>query len=151
MLAIWRSKTSRLGTVFQHVLIEGEHLEFIKHAKSLLPSDARLLPIGNAAWASRLGTALQALGVPLGLLTLGSLRAGGATEDYMRHENLSRTQFRGRWRSLSSVSHYLQSACAVLAALELSGPCQDLIASLSPLADVLFPLPPSLLAGSRRY
>ena len=41
-------------------------------------------------------------------LAPGGLRPGGATHDYLRHQNLMRLQWRGRWGSAATLHHYVQ-------------------------------------------
>ena len=52
--------------------------------------------------------------------TLGGLRSSGATLDFLRHENLDRVKWRGRWASDSVLKHYLQLGVYHLAALKFS-------------------------------
>eukprot|EP00971_Amphidinium_carterae_P179667 3563154-Amphidinium_carterae.1 len=42
--------------------------------------------------------------------TPGSLRGSGATFFYMCTEDISRLQWRGRWRRLATLEYYLQEA-----------------------------------------
>ena len=54
--------------------------------------------------------------------TVGGLRPGAATADYLRTQNTSRTQWRGRWASPQVLRHYLQLGTYHLMGLSL--PCR---------------------------
>ena len=45
--------------------------------------------------------------------TLGSLRAGGATDHFQRHRNLGELQYLGRWKQASTLQFYLHEAYAI--------------------------------------
>ena len=47
--------------------------------------------------------------------SLGGLRAGGATYNFLVTENVQAIQRRGRWKSLKTLEHYLQEGTALLA------------------------------------
>jgi len=53
-------------------------------------------------------------------ITPGGLRSSGATGDFMRHENLSRVKWRGRWATDSVLKHYLQLGIYHLASLQFA-------------------------------
>lgn len=55
-----------------------------------------------------------------GLVTVYSLRRGGASWDFLQHQSLERTLLRGRWASTSSARIYLQDATAMVTHLELT-------------------------------
>lgn len=55
-----------------------------------------------------------------GLITVYSLRRGGASWDFLQHQSLERTLLRGRWASTSSARIYLQDATAMVTHLRLS-------------------------------
>ena len=52
--------------------------------------------------------------------TLGGLRSSGATLDFLRHENLDRVKWRGRWQSDAVLKHYLQMGVYHLAVLKFT-------------------------------
>lgn len=148
--AIWKSKTSRHGFVIQHVVLSCPIvLGILRVLKEISPRGAPLLPYSQNVFQSRLKTLLQRLGIPVGLFTLGSIRAGGATEDWLVNENLGRVQFRGRWRDPKSVQHYIQEATACLAALAMSRRTANLVATLDGLLGSLFPPSAALMRRSR--
>lgn len=55
-----------------------------------------------------------------GAFGLYSLRRGGATFDFLRHNSMERTLLRGRWSSSSTARVYLQHTVAAVYQLELS-------------------------------
>ena len=55
-----------------------------------------------------------------GLLTVYSLRRGGATWDFLQHQSMERTLLRGRWSSTSTARIYLQDAVATVSHLQLT-------------------------------
>ena len=65
-------------------------------------------------FAELLAEALLELGLDGCGLTPASLRAGGATEMYVRTRDTGLVQFAGRWRSPQSLLHYIQGAMATM-------------------------------------
>lgn len=61
-----------------------------------------------------------------GLITVYSLRRGGASWDFLQHQSLERTLLRGRWSSTSSARIYLQDATAMVTHLALTPSQKDL-------------------------
>ena len=55
-----------------------------------------------------------------GLLTVYSLRRGGATWNFLHHGSMEKTLLRGRWASTSTARIYLQDATATVSHLQLS-------------------------------
>lgn len=68
-----------------------------------------------------------------GLVTVYSLRRGGASWDFLQHQSLERTLLRGRWASTSSARIYLQDATAMVTHLRLSAVQQAALESGSAL------------------
>ncbi len=107
-------KTRRTGPRVQHVTIENSCLlndlrAFLatrQPEEIVFPSYAALDRL-TKAWLAKL------LGAGHGL-TLGGLRAGGATYFFLETENVPWVQRRGRWSSARSLDHYVQQATAVL-------------------------------------
>ena len=78
------------------------------------------LPRGEALWPGtprslvvRLQKVLGALVPQPARFTLGSLRSGGATHLFQRWgEDVGRLQWRGRWRVVTTLAHYIQELTA---------------------------------------
>ena len=94
---------------------------------------------------------LKVLGVEDLGFTLASLRTGGATRHFRRHQNIGRLQYLGRWKNASTLQHYLQEAMAMHVEARLSDPSREMIAYLlKEQAHVLScppPLPAQTLLG----
>ena len=54
--------------------------------------------------------------------TVGGLRAGAATADYVRTQNTGRARWRGRWASDTVLKHYIQLGTYYASATEFSEP-----------------------------
>ena len=46
--------------------------------------------------------------------TVGGLRGGGATEHFLKHQNVPLLRRRGRWTQLNTLDRYLQEGVAAL-------------------------------------
>jgi len=81
---------------------------------------SRVWPFGPQLFRSLLDQAAAACGAAQVGLTAGSLRAGGATAMFDAGESISTIKFAGSWSSEKVLSHYLQSAAAAAALIDLS-------------------------------
>ena len=61
----------------------------------------------------------------------GSIRPGGATEFFMRHQNVAFLKYQGRWKSDSSLAVYIQEAMAHLVWVDLSAAEQSRLEHLA--------------------
>ena len=148
--AIWKSKTSRHGFLIQHVVLSDDLVvSVVRVLRQVLARSSPLLPYSQEVYGTRLAQLLAVLGVPAKLFSLGSIRGGGATEDWIMRENLGRVQFRGRWKNPNSVQHYMQEATACLATLQFSRRTQTLVASLEGLVSEIFPPSAAQIRRSR--
>ena len=102
----------------QHVLIECRFVFcFLQHFCASWDQASLGGELTAASWFYKAWSrALAGLGLPchafpdrLGpWLSPAGLRAGGATRHYFRFQNLPGLQWRGRWRNLSTLEHYVQ-------------------------------------------
>lgn len=69
-----------------------------------------VLPFSRYVFTKCFQECLRRLGLESCGFTLGSLRAGGATNHFRCHDNLAQLQFHGRWTSTSTLQFYLQEA-----------------------------------------
>ena len=96
--------------------------------------DALVVP-GDPAALQRLWSAVLAR---LGLdpkLSFSTLRPGGATFDYMLHQNVGRLRWRGLWKQERTLEHYLHEGMVWLSQGQLSHSSADTcfrLASLLP-------------------
>ena len=121
------------ATGVQHVLIE---LPWVRSVLTFLKQEigrvgtAPILACGPVALRKRWDRMLQWLGCDKDIVTddrcvlekrytPGSLRAGGATSDYLRNQSLSRLQWRGRWQSFGTLRHYLQLGAYHLTTIDM--------------------------------
>ena len=72
-----------------------------------------LLPRGERAFRELFSSLVDLFNIP-GLLTVYSLRRGGASWDFLHFQSMERTLLRGRWSSTSSARLYLQDATAMV-------------------------------------
>jgi hypothetical protein len=84
-----------------------------------LSPDARIFPSSAASMRSLLQTALLELGLGHMGLTPGGLRPGGATYRFRNGEDVSRLRFSGRWRSITTLEHYIQEVAASMIIMDM--------------------------------
>ena len=78
------------------------------------------LAISPAAWRSRFNECLAALKLESHQFRPYSLRRGGATFWFSKHQSLDRILVQGRWHTQKSARVYLNEGLAVLATMKLS-------------------------------
>ena len=109
-------KTRRKGARRQHVLVEEPMLvKALETERRLMAPGTRLLSITLATFARRFKMLQTALGVRFPV-TPASLRAGGATHEYLRSGDINRLLLRGRWASHRSLLHYVQECTTAMRA-----------------------------------
>ena len=120
IVAITAPKTRRRSAKIQHVLLRNDaltfHLECFCRGKA---PETRLFPPYPKVRTAVHGY-LSSLGLPLGIHTLGGLRAGGATHRYVNDEAIDRIMRMGRWTNIRTLDHYLQEAACHLSTLSWS-------------------------------
>jgi hypothetical protein len=109
--------------------------------------DDKLWPSSRQQMVKMLQEALRTLHMEGMNLTLGGLRAGGATYHFQVHRNLGTLQFLGRWRNATSMQHYLQEAVSALICINASEPCRSSVEACLKGFKLLIE-PPSWLAAS---
>ena len=122
-LRIAEAKTRRFMR-YQHARISDlEVVRFFELAFGPLGRDEPLAPYGAGPFRSRWNAVLLQLGVPSHVTTSGptpgSLRGSGATEFYLQTEDVPRIAWRGRWRKVETLEHYLQEVAAQLLLTDL--------------------------------
>ena len=104
----------------QHCLIRSLMIrEWMLWVIEGLKPDSYIWPFSLAAARSVMQELRRRRGLMGTPFSLASLRAGGATERYMSGVSIPRLLFMGRWRSLSSLSCYIQEAVASLVLAQL--------------------------------
>jgi len=118
IVRILRPKTRRLGPRRQHTLVTEQVLVSWIHAivtpLKLARCKTTLTSYSLATLNRRFTQCLFALGIPPHTFTLASLRAGGATWEYLNDAAIANLKFRGRWAAESSLEHYVQECVAFL-------------------------------------
>lgn len=71
---------------------------------------APLFHLSRYLWDARFRSACSRLCISSCNFTLGSFRSGGATYLFRKDQNLGALQFAGRWKSASTLQHYLHTA-----------------------------------------
>ena len=111
VLALAAPKNRRFMGHWQFTIIEDETaVRWLRWWVADLTEGCRIYPGSYQEFATRFRSLARSFGVDG--LTLGSLRAGGATSAFLAHRNLGQLQYAGRWRSPQSLQHYLQEAMA---------------------------------------
>ena len=147
IVTIARPKTRFRGARVQSVIIDDPTLvELMQCMFGDLSGRATLCPGGVAGLRARLAAAFSRVGIGQGPYSLGSYRAGGATDMFAEHCNLAAVQYRGRWDNPRTLAHYLQMSTAALTYARLPGETVQLISTLS---DLLDPLARGLLQSLR--
>ena len=113
----------RIAEATTRRLSDSEVAEFFELSFGPLSRDEPLAPYGASSFRSRWNAVLTQLGVPSHLAasgpTPGSLRGSGATEFYLQPEDVPRIAWRGRWRKVETLEHYLQEVAAQLLLTDL--------------------------------
>eukprot|EP00928_Gymnodinium_smaydae_P062280 TRINITY_DN46188_c0_g1_i1.p1 TRINITY_DN46188_c0_g1~~TRINITY_DN46188_c0_g1_i1.p1 ORF type:complete len:495 (-),score=31.25 TRINITY_DN46188_c0_g1_i1:886-2370(-) len=63
--------------------------------------------------------------------TLAGLRAGGATAHYLKHQDLPRLQWKGRWKQVQVLKHYIQLGAYFMSGLQFPSSVSQSLASYS--------------------
>ena len=134
-LRIADSKTRRFMR-HQHARIsDSEVVRFFEVAFGPLSRDDPLVPFAAGAFRLRWNAVLHQLGVPTHVAasgpTPGSLRGSGATEFYLQTEDIPRIAWRGRWRKVETLEHYLQEVAAQILLTDLPLESRELISKFA--------------------
>jgi hypothetical protein len=103
-----RSMGKQQVAIVDHVVA----VRWLKWYCAYLPESVLLFPGGLPKFRSRLKQLLVFLGSGADLLTPSSFRAGGATELFKNGVEIHRIRMMGRWKTITSLDHYVQEASA---------------------------------------
>ena len=106
-----------------------------------LPPELKSFSGSTATFRKLFSECCTELGIAHLKLTPASLRAGGATHQFVGGMETGRLRILGRWRCLKSLDHYVQIASSALTLIKVSDESHCLLASLKKRASV-FDLPP---------
>ena len=120
VLSLGFTKTGKRNNSSEMVVVESPiALKFLRRACAQGEPHSFLLPKGPRFFRKLFQICKDFFGVA-GLLTVYSLRRGGATWNFLQHQSMEKTLLRGRWASTASARLYLQDAAAMVAHLDLS-------------------------------
>ena len=109
------------------VVVESQlAVKYLRLACQGRPRRQPLLERGDRFFRSLFTCMVELFDIP-GLITVYSLRRGGASWDFLQHQSMERTLLRGRWASTSSARLYLQDATAMVSHLSLSSNSRSLL------------------------
>jgi hypothetical protein len=132
VLVIAEAKTRRKAARVQHVILEEPLLVTIaERFCSFLGPEDPLFPLSGATYDKRFGQLLTAIGLQPGDFTPAGLRAGGATEEWVRFRDIQALRLRGRWMQLRTLEHYVQEAVATLGVQRFSPRQMELMEKLA--------------------
>ncbi len=135
-LAILRPKNRRYMGKVQYAAVR-DQLASLWLASMHVSPDLRLWPYGRPRFSKRLTELLDILDLAECGFTMGSLRAGGATNLFRQGMDPSRLKYVGRWRSEFSCAHYLQEASATYILGQLAVHVRKRLASVAAHTSIL--------------
>lgn len=108
------SGVSSLSFVETLVWLDGQLPWWVADA----PGKTELFSISRYVLQKKFADVLASLDLDDCGYTLGSLRAGEATDFFQHTRNLGELQYRGRWTAASTLQYYLMEAFSALVLLE---------------------------------
>ena len=120
VVCLGRSKTGKRTGANEMVVVESSlALRWLRNACSHGCGQDKLLKRGDRFFRKFFAELLQLFQIK-GLMTVYSLRRGGATWNFLHHGSMEKTLLRGRWSSTSSARIYLQDSAATVTHLQLT-------------------------------
>ena len=108
----------RVGAAESVVLGQTQVVTLVKRWKAIATTSKFLTP-KPAAWRSLFNDSLAALGLQDHGFRPYSLRRGGATFWFSKHQSLDRILVQGRWQTQRSARIYINEGLAILASLQI--------------------------------
>ena len=138
VLAIPFPKTRKYGPRRQHVMVlDWDLVAIMEVIFGHLDPAENLMPYTDATARSRFAKILERIGIPGHMYSWASLRAGGATFDYLSGTPVAAIKFRGRWAAEKTLEHYIQECTAALDMAALPSLIQRRCQALSRFAPAL--------------
>lgn len=129
VLALGFTKTGKRNNAAEMVVVESQlAVKALRRACRGRRPNSALLSRGERFFRALFNCLLEFFDIE-GLVTVYSLRRGGASWDFLQHQSLERTLLRGRWASTSSARIYLQDVTAMVTHLRLSAAQLDAVQS----------------------
>ncbi len=136
VVGILQPKTRRQAARHQSVVLRRPWaVDALSRLLYRIPSDCSLCPRGVQGLRRRFRQLLIALLLSGDEYSPASLRPGGALSFHLRHDDLGRLLYHGRWDSVKTVQHYLHEGLAASVAACLPKRASALIMQL----DLLLP------------
>ena len=140
---IRRPKTRRSAAhaAVQHVIIESEgigtYLNLVFQTFENSHSEQYVAPWPAPRLRSWLSEGLSSLGLSPRSFSWSGLRAGGATEFWIRRQNLGALRRRGRWSNSKTLERYVQEGVVLQYSLNVPTPVQETLDRLCELAPLI--------------
>ena len=131
---IQNPKTRSRGPRRQHVIISDPCLiALLQHeASSVRDVNRTIIRVSQEHFARLFKLMIGRLGIPDHWYTPASLRAGGATHEYLSNRPIAEIKFRGRWGAEKSLEHYIQECSTFMDLHQLGG---SVLSNLNIVAD----------------
>jgi len=131
VVTLEQTKTGKRTNTAEMVVLESQlAVKALRCACANRPKNELLLSRGARVFRSLFNALIDLFEID-GLVTVYSLRRGGASWDFLQHQAMERTLLRGRWQSTSSARIYLQDATAMVTHLKLTAEQQQLAVAAS--------------------
>lgn len=120
VLSLGFTKTGKRANATEMVVVESKlAVSLLRQACHNRDRNDYLLHRGERCFRAVFNLLIEFFDIQ-GLVTVYSLRRGGASWDFLEHQSLERILLRGRWSSTSSARIYSQDATAMVIHLELT-------------------------------
>ena len=133
VVSLGHTKTGKRTNTAEMVVVESQlAVQALRRACKNRPKNELVLSRGARVFRTLFNSLIDLFEID-GLVTVYSLRRGGASWDFLQHQAMERTLLRGRWQSTSSARIYLQDATAMVTHLKLTAEQQRLAEAASSL------------------
>jgi hypothetical protein len=120
VVVLHSTKTSARNGGEEAVIVDDPVVaNYARQVLAMLPPQSKLWTRSQADFRSFFQGALGRIGCPIGMFQPYSIRRGGASWDFLVHQNKERTLFKGRWKGLRTAQIYVQLANMVKTDIQL--------------------------------
>ena len=119
VVALPLTKSGRRKGAQEQVTIDDAVVAFWVSSRAAAVPNGPLTTASVASWRRWFAKALRELGLEGWGFKPYSLRRGGATHDFLQHQDFRRTMHRGRWQDQRTARIYLEEGAALKAQLKL--------------------------------
>lgn len=129
ILAIRKPKTAKTAGRIQHVVLD--EVDAVRWLEWVCSQRQQVLFEFNERDFARLfQQVLHRVRITSIKFTPASLRAGGATHEFLAHGDIAKLRWRGRWQAVKTMDHYVQEIAAALVTTRLPDATRQLIQQL---------------------